>query len=266
MSRDMKKDWWFKFEYSKWDDADLRRCCLETQGFWLRVYITLRKTGKFSITATVEDFTRMVGCSAGEVRRSITELQKHNVADVTLCNGSVQKSNSDVTLLSRSLKSELNTREKNKLRVRKFRGNGDVTPTVRDRVKSKSKELEEREELITNNVECEKPKPIARTVKKSNDEFLSDLKKDPTYSHIDIERELGKAKRWAEANNKQVNQRSFINWLNRIDKPMNGNGHSARPADPGKWTGDELPVDDASCKTCGEDYCMKDHINEARAA
>jgi hypothetical protein len=144
--RDMKNDWWFKFQYSKWDDPELRLCSLEAQGFWLRVYITLRKQGQSSMTATVEDFARIVGGTVKEVKRSIAELQEHHAADVTLCNAQNVTSNSRVTLTSRSLVKELSSKEKTKLRVRKHRENTDVTPVKPDRVRSKSKEKEDREE------------------------------------------------------------------------------------------------------------------------
>ena len=142
-----KNDWWFKFQYSKWDDPELRLCSLEAQGFWLRIYTTLRKQGQSSITATVEDLARIVGGNVREVKRSIAELQEHRAADVTLCNAENVTCNSRVTLTSRSLLKELSGKEKTRLRVDKHRKQQNVTLVKRDRVKSKELEVRKEEEL-----------------------------------------------------------------------------------------------------------------------
>lgn len=139
----MKDDWWFKFQYRKWDDPELRLCTFEAQGFWLRLYIHLRRQGVSSITATVEDLARITGGTTREVRRSILNLQEHRAADVTLCNAQNVTSNSRVTLTSRSLIKELSAKEKTKLRVQRYREKTDVTPVKHDRVKSKKKDIRE---------------------------------------------------------------------------------------------------------------------------
>jgi hypothetical protein len=158
VSRNMKNDWWFKFEYSKWDDAALLRCRMETQGFWLRVYIAMRKSCSYSLTGSFDDFNRLIGCSLGEFQRSVTELRKRDVADVTLCNGQNVTRNTEVTLVSRSLRRELSSKEKTRLRVAKFRGNADVTQPVtpQSKKKSKSKNKEKKKE--------EKPSSLPATV------------------------------------------------------------------------------------------------------
>lgn len=145
----MKNDWWFKFEYSKWDDPSLQLCRMETQGLWLRIYIALRKSGRSSITATVEKFSALAGCTVPEVVRSISEIQSFDVADVTLCNAQNVTRNSLVTLESRSLKRELSGKEKTRLRVKKHRGNAGVTPDVTVQSKSKKKSKKKKEEKST---------------------------------------------------------------------------------------------------------------------
>lgn len=135
----MKNDWWFKFQYSKWDDPELRLCTLETQGFWLRIYTHLRRQGKPTITASIEDLARIAGGTAKEVRRSVMDLKDHNAADVTLCNTQNVTCNSRVTLTSRSLIKEISTKEKTRLRVQRHRSNTDVTLKKQPHSKSKSK-------------------------------------------------------------------------------------------------------------------------------
>ena len=56
------------------------------------------------------------------------------------------------------------------------------------------------------------------------EKFLSDLEKDRTYAGINIREQYGKMLRWCEVNKKQPTQRRFINWLNRTDRPLRGNG------------------------------------------
>lgn len=50
--------------------------------------------------------------------------------------------------------------------------------------------------------------------------FLESLRKDPAYSGIDVDRELGKCRRWCEVHRKVASRRRFVSWLNRIEKPM----------------------------------------------
>jgi len=57
--------------------------------------------------------------------------------------------------------------------------------------------------------------------------FIETLKANPAYSQIDIERELGKAGAWCEANHRVCTKRFFVNWINRAERPLqeaNGNG------------------------------------------
>ena len=51
-------------------------------------------------------------------------------------------------------------------------------------------------------------------------DFIKTLKANDAYKGIDIDRELGKCKAWCLANQKQLNQRRFVNWLNRAEKPI----------------------------------------------
>ena len=57
-------------------------------------------------------------------------------------------------------------------------------------------------------------------VELTHDEWLASLKTDSTYSHVDIDRELGKMTRWCDANNQTPSRRRFINWINKIDPPL----------------------------------------------
>lgn len=207
---------------------------METQGFWLRIYIAMRKSASSTITATADDLTRIARCTLDEAKRSIVELRQKNVCDVTLCNAENVTRNTIVTLTSRSLVRELNSKEKTRLRVARHRSNADVTPPVT--VQSKSKKL------IVKEKKKEEEATTARKTK-SKDEFLAELKTKSVYSHIDIQAELEKADVWAVANNRQVTQRFFVNWLNRIPKPLT----AVPKIDPGAHT---EPTPKHDCLKC----------------
>lgn len=55
------------------------------------------------------------------------------------------------------------------------------------------------------------------------DAWLVSLETDPTYLGVNIMLELGKHRRWTECNKglgSQVTRRSFVNWLNRAERPI----------------------------------------------
>lgn len=64
----------------------------------------------------------------------------------------------------------------------------------------------------------------------SDEVWMSDLTFNTAYLGIDVEREFQKCKTWCETNRKHASRKRFINWLNRIERPMNG---FHKPAIPG---------------------------------
>jgi hypothetical protein len=62
-------------------------------------------------------------------------------------------------------------------------------------------------------VASDKPKPTRQ-------EFFASLRANEAYAGIDIEREFGKMTAWCNTHQKQATQRRFVNWLNRVDKPL----------------------------------------------
>jgi hypothetical protein len=141
-----KGDWWFKFDFRVWrTDSALRRCSLETRAFWLEVICVMHETGDHKVTGSYEELGWLIGCSEAIVAKCCVELARANAADVTLGNGCV-------TLMSRRLKRELSTKERNRLRVAKSRCNADVMPVLHDRVRVISNKKEIREEKDTERV------------------------------------------------------------------------------------------------------------------
>lgn len=133
-------DWWFKFNIPVWRSSpELRKCSLETRGFWIDCIAIMRDTGTAVMKGTYEDFARAIGCLPAEAERCINELKRHKTASVTQING-------NVTLKSRRYARELKVKEQTKLRVRKLRGNATVTQGLRDKVKSNKKEVKSKSE------------------------------------------------------------------------------------------------------------------------
>lgn len=70
--------------------------------------------------------------------------------------------------------------------------------------------------------------PNSPVSKSCDDDWLKDLSGDPTYSHVQVTFEFGKMQRWCEQHNKAPTRSRFVNWINRIERPMklegNGNG------------------------------------------
>ena len=134
----MAKNWWFKFDYKIWrTDSSLRRCALETRGFWLECLCVMNEMDSYEVSGTLAELARLLGCESNEVMRCANELKQTKTADVTLGNGTV-------TLVSRRLKRELNVREQTRLRVQRSRSNADVT--LQSKSKSKSNKKEEEKE------------------------------------------------------------------------------------------------------------------------
>lgn len=71
--------------------------------------------------------------------------------------------------------------------------------------------------------------PLVEPVKKpiqTNEEWLADLKSNPLFKTMDIDREREKAALWCQNNSRQMTRKFFLNWLNKADKPLPTNGHT----------------------------------------
>lgn len=140
MPRDMKKDWWFKFEHLAWlTDEQLNRCSLETQGFWIRSICIMHKGATAKLAGTEVELARLLSVTVTEFRRCVAELTATKTAGVT-------QTAKIFTLVSRKFAKELKVREQNRLRKRHERSHAPVTDESQRRVISKSKEIEVRED------------------------------------------------------------------------------------------------------------------------
>lgn len=66
---------------------------------------------------------------------------------------------------------------------------------------------------------------LAKSPQLSDEEFIKSLKNNPAYTHINIDIELAKMDAWLSTRQGRKKTRRFVvNWLNKIDKPLETNG------------------------------------------
>lgn len=104
---------------------------------------------------------------------------------------------------------------------------GDIcdTDSIRTRAEPLRSHIEPKEKPLGVGSDGKTASPTTTKQKKTNqtnDEWIAELKASPAYSHIGIDAEADKMRLWCETNGKQPTRRRFLNWLNRIEKPLPG--------------------------------------------
>lgn len=64
----------------------------------------------------------------------------------------------------------------------------------------------------------------------SDDEWLAGLETSPAYIGIDVHREHARMVVWCQAHGKQPTRRRFVNWLNKVDRPMTNGAVAGQPS------------------------------------
>jgi hypothetical protein len=57
---------------------------------------------------------------------------------------------------------------------------------------------------------------------KTDADLIAAYANNPAYIGIDVAAQLHRMRAWCIANRKPVNERRFVNWLNRCDTPITG--------------------------------------------
>lgn len=97
-------------------------------------------------------------------------------------------------------------------RVAEHRNGAGVTSVTVEALPEKRREEKSRED---------KNKLMAAPLPTDSD-WLATLKANPGYAGIEIDREFGKATAWAENKHRKCTRKFFLNWINRAEKPMQG--------------------------------------------
>lgn len=133
----------------------------------------------------------------------------------------------------RALLSSDERREYNRKKQAEYRANvknvNDMSMTVNDSQQMSAMcthteaEAEAEAEAIKTvgaNGKAVAPETAKRKAKLTDQDWLESLKADKTYSHVDIAFEHGKCARWCEQKGKQLTRLRFLNWIGRIEKPL----------------------------------------------
>jgi hypothetical protein len=68
-----------------------------------------------------------------------------------------------------------------------------------------------------------------KKVRVADSDFIAQLKTNPAYKGIDVEREFGRMKAWLSAHHgRQLTRQFAVNWLNKVDPPLKLNGYTPR--------------------------------------
>lgn len=95
----------------------------------------------------------------------------------------------------------------NRKYMRKYRSNTLRKPLREQHVMGKRREEKRREDKSNKLL--------------STKDFLTSLKHNVSYKHIDVEHELGKMDAWLSTHpGRQKTQKFIVNWLNKIEKPI----------------------------------------------
>ena len=184
------------------------------RGIWMDLICHLwRSETRGELQYPTAIWEAILRCQDPHLTTIFNELVTHRICTI------VTDSHNNVTVQSRRMLREENGRTGARLRKRKQRVtppcHSDVTP---EKLEVRSQKLESE---ARNQIKKEEKRPLRATV--VDVEFFSELKKNPAYAHIDMERENGKMDAWLAlpANKHRIKTRKFIlNWLNKIETPL----------------------------------------------
>lgn len=97
----------------------------------------------------------------------------------------------------------------------------------------------------------------ARTPKPCDEEYLEELQKNPAYAVFDVTAVYHKMLAWCKQRQKQPTRARLLNWLNREDRPMVGNG----AADKSEMF---INPDELSPKTRGNAYAIQEFLEQRK--
>lgn len=68
-----------------------------------------------------------------------------------------------------------------------------------------------------------KEEPIKKNPEEDKRDFITELRNDPLYSHVEFDRELELMRRWlarSENKGRRLTERFVLNWIGKIDRPV----------------------------------------------
>lgn len=202
---------WFKHMTASHSDEKLAAFLsdngLEGYGFWwllMEIVAFQCNDDKCSATYSLPHWSRMLYCHHHKVSKYLGKLGVTGIVTVEYELSSIK-----VTIPNLL-----------KYRDEYSRKSGQKAEVVPPKKQNQSTETEAKEELKTLAVPVKPSRP--RTPKLSDEDWLKQIKENPAYEGIDIDRLIGKCQAWCLTKQKQVTRARILNWLNREEKPMTG--------------------------------------------
>lgn len=223
---------------------------LEAKGAWIDILCQLWISETPGVhTWNMREFTTLLRLNYDEeIEQMVSDLSR--VAEVTLTDDDDQEVKNAVDCTWITVKSRRIVRDWESIRARKEthkkyndkrttqkRQHNDMKTTPRSQ-KSEVRNQKSEEELRE---EKKRKTPLRAT---DDETWLTALKANPAYSHLSIDTELAKMDAWLSTRPGRQKTRKFIvNWLNKVEKPLQVNGTPAVRAAPiPPFPGPEDPI------------------------
>ncbi len=214
---------------SVWMESDATRIV------WITFLAAMDEEG-FVQFASTKNVAHRACVSIEDAQQAVARLEApdHDSGDPDNDGRRVEKVDGGWVVLNSEKYRSVATREHqkalNRERVRRHRakgecnapvmeGNESVTPSEAE-AEANAEDLEAGDP-IGSGAPSEKPKKSKPKPKLSDSEWIASLKADAAYQGIDVDREFAKMARWCGERKAQPTRRRFVNWLNRIDPPLN---------------------------------------------
>lgn len=214
---------YFPFYPADWISSPRIMCLtLAQQGAYMRLLCACWMSGDCSLPEDHQKLSMISGLPVEEVKTLGPFLGPHPTKTGHITNERLMKEWDKAHWISdmrsqagkKSGKSRRTcVQQKHKQSANKIPTNSDKSEVRSQTHNSESKDIIQKEEKM----------PLRANVVK--DDFFLDLKKNPAYAHIDMERENGKMDAWLAlpANQNRIKTRKFVlNWLNKIEAPLPG--------------------------------------------
>ena len=215
----------FQFFARDWLDFRVQRMSFAAQGAYMKLlcFMWMDSRDQCSVIDNNDFIARAMGTTVEEWLRFRTEIQ---------CDADPILEEKNGLLVSARLRHEAAGQRKRRkaqsengkrsAQRRLNDGSTTVQPSRQPMGNSSSSSSRDKEKIAVS----ASPSPAvstSRMIKLADEEFIAELKRNPAYRGLDIDREIGKIQAWLltpKGKGKHLTQRRLVNWLNSADIPM----------------------------------------------
>lgn len=220
----------FQFYPSDWQ-RDMDDYPLEIEGAWIRICCRLYWSEGKS-TKTLEEWSRILREKPRKTEQIFKFFSDKNICDLDNQNGSI-------TITSRRMVRDAYIRK-----VRKesgiLGGNPQLKTSKNDKVLLNQTDNQTVKQNPTPSSSSSSSSSIHKEINKekkprklplTDEQFFEVLKINKAYEGLDIDIQKAKCEAWCLANKRNFTRRTFVNWLNRAEKPIQTNTKNLSPED-----------------------------------